>query len=868
MKRIVSFLGLCAFVLSIASAQMTPDSFRLYVNKIESNGSIKLSWEKPRGVAVDRYIVYRSVMPDSMNMTRVDSTKDTTITTVVPTTIAANVTYVFSVVARTVGGTLLKSTLAFVSLPGISIEGSFRLTARFESSTGKVMLSWNRPPVPTISTFSVYRSSFPDTGTYALLTTTSQTEYIDTPPVVAPGVTKLFLYKVKVLTTGNTPLFSTIGAVSITGKALKDTLKFVSVPPTSARAGALFTYQAKVVSTTSSAIIRYELDHPMGWPMTGMDQIKIDGVTGIITWTPASKGWYSIKILATSDKGGTASQEFQIVVTGANGVLIGTVKDTTDKPLFPVVIEVFKRDAILCFSYATVTDKFGNYRLNHLDTGSYTIAATPLLPNLVGQWYNGKKNANEATVVHVEDSTKSIAKADFKLRYRDSGVRNLTVKGFVADTLGLPIAVKSTTVFFVRADFALNSCNLSKDSATTDDFRRFFDFDKATDFRLMGTSQYVFRADVDPNGAYHLTLPQGSYIAFARAPGYTTDFYRDHDDFLSADVLTLAADSAGINFTLSSLPPIVLGEISGTVSDTANDVGIRAHIIAYRDHWKYAEPYVIGHNYVTDTDTLGRYTLSDLLPGWYVVLALPVGNFAPAFYNSGTQSIGWQKATRIQITGNAVSDINIYTHPVNRSTGGITAISGHVGVKGGPANAVTAAGLSGAMIYAVAITGEVAGYGISDASGNFLVNGLAPGTYSVLFDKPGYSTTTNATASPTYDLTGRPITSTVSFTASQVTAVPTQQQTPALPAAYMLEQNFPNPFNPATTIRYALPEAGFVTLRVFNILGQEVMTLVNAQQTAGTFQVTFDAGRLASGIYIYQLQAGSTIETKKMMLVK
>jgi hypothetical protein len=89
-----------------------------------------------------------------------------------------------------------------------------------------------------------------------------------------------------------------------------------------------------------------------------------------------------------------------------------------------------------------------------------------------------------------------------------------------------------------------------------------------------------------------------------------------------------------------------------------------------------------------------------------------------------------------------------------------------------------------------------------------------------------------------------------------------------LPAAFSLSQNYPNPFNPTTMIQYSVPKSGLVTLKVYNMLGQEVATLVNQQQQAGNYNVNFNATRLASGVYMYRIQSGSFSSTKKMTYLK
>ena len=88
------------------------------------------------------------------------------------------------------------------------------------------------------------------------------------------------------------------------------------------------------------------------------------------------------------------------------------------------------------------------------------------------------------------------------------------------------------------------------------------------------------------------------------------------------------------------------------------------------------------------------------------------------------------------------------------------------------------------------------------------------------------------------------------------------------PFSFSLEQNYPNPFNPSTTIEFSIPQNGFITLKVFNVLGREVATLVNGQVEAGKHKVEFDASNLNSGVYFYKVEGDSFADTKKMILIK
>ena len=157
------------------------------------------------------------------------------------------------------------------------------------------------------------------------------------------------------------------------------------------------------------------------------------------------------------------------------------------------------------------------------------------------------------------------------------------------------------------------------------------------------------------------------------------------------------------------------------------------------------------------------------------------------------------------------------------------------------------------FVPAIGDTFEVLTY--SSYTGNFsAINGLNTGT-GISFD-----TLFNSTALKLITIT---------------TPAYIEDNIGEIPKEYALTQNYPNPFNPLTQINYQIPELSFVTLKVYDVLGNEITTLIDEEKSIGNYEVEFDATSLPSGIYFYRLQAvpigrqaGSFTETKKMILIK
>ncbi len=159
----------------------------------------------------------------------------------------------------------------------------------------------------------------------------------------------------------------------------------------------------------------------------------------------------------------------------------------------------------------------------------------------------------------------------------------------------------------------------------------------------------------------------------------------------------------------------------------------------------------------------------------------------------------------------------------------------------------------------------------TDSAGHYSFDGLFPGTYQIygqLFPRSmeGVCQQVFPDSLKTYTVVidSHQVVTGVDFRYSFVTSVGSENKS----VAFLLYQNYPNPFNPSTTIHFELPKQSHVTLRIYNVLGQEVIKLVDDKRTAGEYNVQVDGSRLSSGIYFYRLTAGKFVETRKMVVMK
>jgi len=235
----------------------------------------------------------------------------------------------------------------------------------------------------------------------------------------------------------------------------------------------------------------------------------------------------------------------------------------------------------------------------------------------------------------------------------------------------------------------------------------------------------------------------------------------------------------------------------------------------------------------------------------------PPNDWVVTYYPS---TIYWEHATVIYPTGN-LTNINISALRMSASSN-----SNSVNGKVMSLNDTPLGNLKDAILYAKNGNTFVR-CSMSDAGGIYHLQSLPAGNLKIIATRLGYkrdSTTVNVTSSSNTD--------SINFLLSRFT-VGIKKISSEIPESFKLYQNYPNPFNPKTIIKFQIKESGFVTLRVYDILGKEIATLVNEKLNAGEYEIPFSINLFSnnqkpSGIYFYKLETQGYQETKKMILIK
>jgi hypothetical protein len=530
------------------------------------------------------------------------------------------------------------------------------------------------------------------------------------------------------------------------------------------------------------------------------------------------------------------------------GEIAGTVTDEqTGEPLPGAVVGFLSQSPTVIISAppTAAADSLGHYSAI-LDTGVYFVRAEgpPVRPPAYwGEWYDNATEIAAATPVTVTAGSRS--EADFALSPIPPPAL-ATLEGSVSDSLGHPLS--GATVVVMKPISVLNSVAFSPVS-------------DAIQIEGLGICRgVVWQGTSNDAGHYDAQVPSGSsYIVLAVKWGYLPEYYKEKTNPLQADLVRVTGDVSGIDFTLL-LNPALTNSISGLVHDSLGR-GVPSRIVLFSVYPFTAMRGVrFGH-----TDSLGAYTIGSLHQGSYTVLAIPFRGYGPAFYVAGAFGVRrWEDADTVSVQGD-LAGIDIGVIPIVRA-GFSTVVGRVVGPDGTP--------LEGGRVFALSPAGELLGYGVTDQSGNYLIDGLPGGSPTFFwFDFEGY----HAARLEVLPGVG---TSTVDAGEVRLSSVATGVgDSDAVPRTYALHQNYPNPFNPATTITFDMPAPGVAKLVLYNILGQNIRTLYDRRVRAGRFAVVWDgrdqAGHpVASGIYLVRFTAlrpegaDQFTEMRKMILLR
>lgn len=351
-----------------------------------------------------------------------------------------------------------------------------------------------------------------------------------------------------------------------------------------------------------------------------------------------------------------------------------------------------------------------------------------------------------------------------------------------------------------------------------------------------------FETTTDVNGNYTLNVPFGHYalLAYSSNETYKTQYYNHVNLPFMANIIHAFSDLNNLNFDLSPSNNNSANLVSGTVTIDNDIPGLPVMVVAVSSDEDWEETVIV--------DQMGHYTIPVLNPGNYYIAV--ISSLAPPTYYQN--SVTWDDAIIVNINGE-VNDVNF--NIATTQTDGPYNVGGQVDVINAPSSANVSVILKNNA-------GNVIAFARTNENGEYSINNLPAEPYQIIVTKMGLDTEQESV-----NIIGN---TTLNYTINPTTPIDN-------PTTHLIKENnitnYPNPFNPNTTIAFELKQKGLVSIDIYNIKGQKVRSLLNEEKAQGQHTVIWNGKddnnhSTGSGLYFYRMKSGNYTSTGKMILMK
>ncbi|MBN2102790.1 carboxypeptidase regulatory-like domain-containing protein [bacterium] len=557
--------------------------------------------------------------------------------------------------------------------------------------------------------------------------------------------------------------------------------------------------------------------------------------------------------------------DFQLPVTLSQASISGQVRATDGHPLANAQLRLLPTEDATNDALNTGiriwdnTDSNGDYKINHIPTGTYVLQCQFMEAQQYGeQWYDHAENNDNATVILIHEDTR-LTRIDFDLDIKP--VYGF-LDGVVSDQENHPIqnayveVIPNYTFITIASDYDRTNVPLH---TTTDENGRYI-------FPRLYHNNYRLVAYANGGYAYYpnaIVLEQSQPVAISGGDSVTADFKVRISEYCASISGHIISNWTGWTVPCEDSAEASLGKVT--------EVGLETFVVTAKpvitiQSWPESERV-----YSALTSWGGHYLLT-CPPGEYIVQAFSSDCF-PSYYENVFE---FSKAKIVRTSEeDPAEDINIILTPKlywlfedsAYYRGDDRRIYGSIEDENGDP-------VAGATVFLYNISGNPIFSATTNDQGCYDISGLQNGDYYIQALKAGVGSVFNgnvgsiAEAAPVnLDQTEQE----VNLVFSVVADISSDKT--ALPRSIQLIGNCPNPFNPQTSIRFALPKQMHIRLTIYNALGQEIMQITDENFKAGEHQLLWtgedrNGNLMPSGLYFYRLQAGSQIQTCKMILMR